>query len=114
MLRASSDETEPDLDVVTRGADENVEGVLCGKALIRLAEAVHGSDEGAMAKAREAVVEALGAEAMVDAVAVAAHFNAITRIADSTGIQLDRGLEASSAEIRERLGINAFDTTAPA
>jgi hypothetical protein len=51
---------------------------------------------------------ALGREAAVDAAAVIAGFDAITRVADGTGIPLEPPKAESSADWRARLGIDAY------
>lgn len=50
----------------------------------------------------------MGEEALVDAAAVCALFNAIDRVADATGIPLEPDKAADTAEMRRNLGIDAF------
>ena len=45
---------------------------------------------------------------MVDASAVASMFNAIDRVADSTGCPIDKDRLEPTADFRESLGISAF------
>jgi hypothetical protein len=59
---------------------------------------------------RAAVVEQAGKEAMVDAAAVIAGFDAITRVADGTGIPLEQPKAEATASWRASLGIDAFWT----
>ncbi len=56
-------------------------------------------------QSRDAVIEALGAEAMVDAAGVVSNFERMVRIADSTGIELGDRLEQASAGVRDALGL---------
>ena len=65
-------------------------------------------DVNALGAARRDVLDTLGAEALVDACGVAATFNAIDRVADSTGIPIDEARLEPTADFRESLGINAF------
>ena len=58
--------------------------------------------------ARAALVAALGEAAMVDAAAVIAVFDGITRIADATGIPLEEYKAKDSADWRGPLGIDGF------
>lgn len=74
----------------------------------RFAEAVVLDDVNALGAARRDVLDTLGAEALVDACGVAATFNAIDRVADSTGIPIDEARLEPTADFRESLGINAF------
>ena len=67
-----------------------------------------GDDPAALGEARAALIAAMGTEAMVDASAVAAMFNAIDRVADSTGVPIDEDRLAPTADFRESLGISAF------
>ena len=83
-------------------------GVEHGAVLIAFAEAMAGEDDAALARARQAVVEVLGAEAMVDAAGVASNFERMVRIADATGIQLDARMAALSQETRDALHLERF------
>jgi alkylhydroperoxidase family enzyme len=81
-------------------------GVPHGTALIRFAEAVvEGQDA---ARARTAVLDALGAAALVDSAAVVGLFNAIDRVADATGIPLEPEKAAATADFRSTLSIGKY------
>ena len=90
------------------GAVNGDGGVLHGGLLVAFAEAVLGDDLGLMREARQALSRVLGEAAMVDAAAVAAGFNAIDRVADGTGIPIDEERVASTASLRQDLGIDQF------
>ena len=111
MLRASTAGQGADLLVVTEGAARNNGAVPQAAELLAFAEAVHARDAVATKTAGNALISAIGEEGLVDAAAVCAHFDAITRVADATGVQLDRGLESSSEDIRTELRLNVFNTT---
>ena len=111
MLRASTADQSADLLVVTEGASRNDGAVPQAAELLAFAEAVHARDAAATEAAGKGLVSTLGEDALVDSAAVCAQFDAITRVADATGVQLDRGLESGSEEIRAELGLNAFNTT---
>jgi hypothetical protein len=96
-----------DLNVIIGGAGDGG-GIPQGELLAAFAEAVVGDDDDALAQSRSALTEVLGAEALVDACAVASMFNAIDRVADSTGIPIDEDRLEPTAEFRESLGISAF------
>jgi hypothetical protein len=49
-----------------------------------------------------------GAVALVDAAAVVATFNAIDRVADSTGIPIEDSKAEATRDLRAALGIDAF------
>ena len=109
LLRASGEHhgRAIDLDTVIGKADGDG-GIPDGALLAAFAEAVVGDDDAALAKARKAVLDALGAAALVDACGVAATFNAIDRVADSTGIPIDEKRIEPSAGLRASLGIDRF------
>lgn len=67
-----------------------------------------GNDAAALESARAAVIDTLGTDALVDAAAVAAIFNAIDRVADATGVPIDEDRLAPTADFRKSLGIDAF------
>ncbi len=54
------------------------------------------------------MIEKLSPEAMVDAAGVASNFERMVRIADATGIQLDKRMEVLSQEVREALHLERF------
>ncbi len=82
-------------------------GVPQGRLLLTFAEeACAGSS--LLPKARVAVAEAMGQDALVDAAAVIGIFQAVVKIADATGIPLEDAKAEASAEFRAELGLNAF------
>jgi len=88
-------------------------GIPHAAVLIEFAEAVLDPDETRLDRARRAVVDAMGEAALVDAAAVAGNFNAIDRIADSTGIPLEDDKAAMTADFRSALGIDEFGKRRP-
>jgi hypothetical protein len=76
--------------------------------MIEFAEAVLGRDDARLRAARQAIHDALGADAVVDSAGVAGLFNAIDRIADSTGAPLEADKAEMTAGLREEIGIDAF------
>ncbi len=82
-------------------------GVKAGAVLAAFADAIiTGSD--ILPQTRSAVVTALGEAAMIDAAAVVAGFNGITRIADATGIPLEPAKAEETEAWRGALGIDDF------
>ena len=72
------------------------------------AEAVLGDDDVALARARDALITALGPPGLVDAAGVVGLFSAIDRVADATGIPLESEKAAASADFRAALGLDLF------
>ena len=65
-------------------------------------------DPANLAKARGDLLKAAGEAAMVDAAAVIAGFNGITRVADGSGIPLEAPKAQATAVWRAELGIDCF------
>ena len=83
-------------------------GVANGALLIRFADAVlTGSDEE-LAAVRTEIADTMGGEALTDTAAVAALFNAIDRVADSTGIEMEAEKAEATADFRADIGVNDF------
>ena len=109
LLRVSGKATGEDLEIgVVTGREAGDGGVAHGAALVTYAESVMGDDDTVLAKSRQALLERIGPEGLVDAAAVIAGFNVVDRIADATGIPLDEGMDMATAKMRERIGIDAF------
>lgn len=83
-------------------------GVAHGAALVDFVDAAMSGDDVLLARRRASLRQTLGDEATVDACAVIGAFNVVDRIADATGIPLDEGLVAMSAEPRRELGLSRF------
>jgi len=80
--------------------------------LLAFADAVVAGEGTDLDAARARLRDALGRAAVVDAAAVIANFQRMTRIADATGIPLDREANLVSAPLQERLGIDRFGSAA--
>lgn len=65
-------------------------------------------DADRFSEARSALQAALGDAALVDAAGVLAVFNAVVKIADSTGIPLEDIKAEMSEDFRDDLGINDY------
>ena len=102
-----------DLNAVTGAAQGNA-GVLHGRLLVEFAEALLGEDEEVLARARAALHAAVGPAGLVDAAGVVGLFNAIDRVADTTGIPLDAEKLEASADFRAALGVDRFDVASRA
>ena len=110
LLRESSElqGESGDLRAVTDADRASDSGVTGGEALLRFSEATVRGDAGACKQAREDVERELGSAAVVDAAGVIGNFSRMVRIADGTGIPLDKPVALFSADVREELGIDAF------
>jgi hypothetical protein len=112
LLRASGQLRGADFDLHAVTETDASSGVPHGEVLTAFAEAsVRGSDEE-RAAARDAIEQALCPEAVVDAAGVVANFERMVRIADATGIPLDKPIAVFSTGMREELGIDDFGASA--
>jgi hypothetical protein len=100
-----------DLDAVN-GSAESDGGVAHGAQLVAFTEAAMGTDAEALERERAALCDVLTPEAYVDVCATIGAFNVVDRIADATGIPLDRGLDTLSEDVREQLDLARFASSA--
>jgi len=75
---------------------------------MRFGETVLASENDRLSETRQALLDAIGAQGLVDAAGVAGLFNAIDRVADSTGTPLEDWKASSTADFRAEIGIDAF------
>ena len=83
-------------------------GIPHAARLMSFTDAVHAGDAATITAERTALQAEMGVAAAVDAAAVAALFNAIDRVADATGTQVEDEKAAATADLRVAMGINAF------
>ena len=110
LLRRSGDHSGTDygLDGIVDGNGGS--GVGHEKELLAFVDATITGTAGEIGQTRAAVEAGLGRDAMIDAAAVIAGFDAITRVADGTGIPLEPPKAEASADWRARLGIDDYWT----
>ena len=107
MLRASGRHYGREFGLGAVVARDGSSGVRHEAELLAFADAVV-ADRSPLVQARATLNGVAGSEAMVDAAAVIAGFDAITRVADGTGIPLEAPKAAATAGWRSELGIDAF------
>jgi hypothetical protein len=105
MLSWSSSETGQTIDLTAVAAGRPGVGLEHGDALLRFAGACGGTDDDELAAARAALVAETDEAFMVDAAAVAANFEMMTRLADGTGAAMPPERLERSAEAIETMGI---------
>lgn len=111
MLSWSSSETtgdEVDLTSLSSGAD----GLAVEHAaeLWAFATACAGSDDSELARARAALIAVTDHAFMVDAAAVAANFEMMTRLADSTGARMQDEVLDGRRDVIDATGIATLDS----
>ena len=110
LLRANSELTGAETNITSVTNSEVESGVREGILLAQLVELTLNPDAGDAAKVREQIRANLGDEALVDAAAVLGNFQRMVRIADGTGIPLDRPVSVVSANLRAELGVDQFES----
>ncbi|MBT5433871.1 MAG: hypothetical protein HOI34_02335 [Rhodospirillaceae bacterium] len=73
--------------------------------LLTLVDATLGTDDGALTRARNAVLDTMGGAVLIDAAATIASYNSIVKVADATGIDIEDETTAMIADIKDELGI---------
>jgi hypothetical protein len=109
MLRASVEHTgaTADLSGINGGSDS---GLPHGLLLVALADAAVDGNPDRLAAARSQLVEATSYEFMVDAAAVIANFEMMTRVADTTGAAISEAVEQVTAVDRGFLVTDTFES----
>ncbi len=110
MLRASSDVNDLDIDLsLVRGGHDEDSPIPQADELVAFVEAaVEGGD--AFPAARDALIVATDEATMVDAAAVIANFEMMTRIADGTGTAHPQQRLEGIADLREELELDSFQS----
>jgi hypothetical protein len=110
MLSLSADITESDVDLGMINGDKtaSADGIQHGASLMNFTEAFVSRDEEALAAARNALLAEAGADVVVDAAGVAANFQRMVRIADSTGIPLDERNSVLGYGVIKKLKLERF------
>ena len=83
-------------------------GVPHAVEFVAFADAAISAEATSLNLTRVALVKLVGVEAMIDAAAVIAGFDGITRIADATGIPLEPSKAEQTADLRVSLHIDEF------
>ena len=92
--------------VTAAGASDG--GIPNGGLLIRFADAVLTGSDADLAKVRLEIAETMGGDAVTDTAAVAALFDAIDRVADATGIEMEVVKTEATVDFRGQIGVNDF------
>ena len=104
MLSWSSTETGQQVELAAVADGSGDVGLDHGAALLRFASACGGNDDAELAAARAALVAETDVAFMVDAAAVAANFEMMTRLADGTGAVLTEERLSRASSVIETMG----------
>ncbi len=105
MLSWSGKQTNVAVNIDTIATGLGDGGLPFGQELVQFASAIAGFDDDALQLARNRLVAAAGYPAMVDAAAVAANFEMMTRVANGTGAAFDGNTLAARSAMGDRLGV---------
>lgn len=111
LLRASGQREDKTYNLNSITDAKFVAGVAHEQHLQRLTEAAISGDWLALQEHIQAAEKAMGYQQAIDTLVVAAAFNGITRVADATGIPLDRNTAETTIEMRATTGIQRFEYT---
>ena len=104
---SSTEDGHPaELSAIADGSGDG--GLPHGAELLAFTDAAAGFDDAALADARARLVAAAGEAFMVDAAAVIANFEMMTRVADGTGARFPAETADQRADVAARLGITSF------
>ncbi len=108
MLRASSSANDMEIDLsFIRGEAAENRAVQHAPELAELVDASI-NDPGSLPSARSALVEVTDQATMLDAAAVVANFEMMTRIADGTGTRHPSDRLESMSEMSTSMGLDEF------
>lgn len=108
MLSWSSIEQGEPADLAAVATGHDGVGLPLGDELVRFASACAGDDERELATARSALVDASDIAFMIDAAAVAANFEMMTRLADGTGAAMPAARVEGAADVIGAMGAAGF------
>jgi hypothetical protein len=109
MLRASVNHAGGTVDLRALVGDSEI-SLAHGADLVAFADACVAGAPSQLDSARRTLIAAAGAAFAVDAAAVVANFEMMTRVADTTGSAYNDSAQAATAEARAITGADAFET----
>ena len=107
LLRRSGEASEKDYDLagMLTGSLVGVEGEAVFDRLVQL---TYEESYDALRQFLFESKQTMSPEKLVDAVAIATAFNGITKVANASGLPLDRATEETTKNLRMSSGINEF------
>jgi hypothetical protein len=106
MLSWSGHNMNLTVDVQTIASGKGDAGLPHGSELVAFADAIAGYDDLQLAQARTDLVSATSDAFMIDAAAVAANFEMMTRVADGTGATFEHNAHETRVALGNQLGIS--------
>jgi hypothetical protein len=109
MLRESVQQTGVEFELSSLSGENAYGTVPHQDLLLDFAEAVVLRDTAAAAALRPKMIKALGRAGYFDACGVIAGFHGFTRIADASGVPLDKRYLADAEDVKAQTGIREFE-----
>lgn len=106
MLSWSGNEQGIEIDLLSVQAATGGVAVNFAHELVEFATAATGFDQTAMTISREALIACAGLAVTIDAAAVIANFEMMTRLADSTGARMQTEVVADRLFIATAMGVD--------
>ena len=106
MLSWSGNEQGIEIDLLSVQAATGGVAVDFAHELVEFATAATGFDQTPMAKSRDALIACAGLAVTIDAAAVIANFEMMTRLADSTGARMQTEVVADRLAIATAMGVD--------
>ena len=111
MLSWSGKNAGLDISVAAISDGDGDGGLQYGTELVGFVDAFATYDDEALAFARQRLIDAAGEAFMVDAAAVTANFEMMTRVADGTGARFDDETTSKRAGLAKTLHVDALTST---
>lgn len=108
MLSSSAFAFNHEVDISAIGDPSIPTGIPGGTELLEFVDSAMGKSSKPLADAQQAIVEALGPEALVDAASVHGNFEMMNRVAEGTGIPIPAQTVVTMQPIIETLNIGGF------
>lgn len=110
MLSWSGQTSGAPVDLTSIVTGEGTGGVPFGAELLAFTDAIADWDDEELAEARERLRSTAGESFMVDAAAVAANFEMMTRVADGTGARFDDKTREARAGLTRTLHVDHWES----
>ena len=108
MLSWSGHTSGDAVDIHSIATGEGTGGVPFGAELLAFTDAIADYDDEELTEARDRLRFVAGEPFIVDAAAVAANFEMMTRVADGTGARFDDATRTKRSALTETLGIDGW------
>jgi hypothetical protein len=106
MLSWSGNEQGIEIELTSVREATGGANVKFARELLNFATAATELDDAALVSAREALIKTAGVAVTIDAAAVIANFEMMTRLADSTGARMPEEVVAQRLDVATAMGVD--------